>query len=119
MNNRVYSLPAIFERVHVERQTLHHAGQGCRYQQSESNTDGKQAAFPAFKIKPRTAESLESLESLVTSLSVLAYLLDRQWNAVVWNRAAAKLLKPWLEDSRNRNLLRFLFLSPAAEGRAR
>src|SRR5260370_17166065 len=40
MKNRVYSLPAIFERVHVEKQTLHHAGQGCRYQQSESNTDG-------------------------------------------------------------------------------
>jgi transcriptional regulator with XRE-family HTH domain len=55
------------------------------------------------------------LESLVTSLSVPAYLLDRQWNAIVWNRAAAKLLKPWLEDSHNRNLLRFLFLSPAAK----
>jgi transcriptional regulator with XRE-family HTH domain len=55
------------------------------------------------------------LESLVTSLSVPAYLLDRQWNAIVWNRAAAKLLKPWLEDSHNRNLLRFLFLSSAAK----
>lgn len=55
------------------------------------------------------------LESLVTALSVPAYLLDRQWNAILWNRAAAKLLKPWLEDSHNRNLLRFLFLSPAAK----
>lgn len=55
------------------------------------------------------------LESLVTSLSVPAYLLDRQWNAILWNRATAKLLKPWLEDSPNRNLLRFVFLSPAAK----
>jgi transcriptional regulator with XRE-family HTH domain len=55
------------------------------------------------------------LESLVTSLSVPAYLIDRQWNAIVWNRATAKLLKPLLEDSHNRNLLRFFFLSPAAK----
>jgi transcriptional regulator with XRE-family HTH domain len=55
------------------------------------------------------------LESLVTSLSIPAYLLDRQWNAILWNRATAKLLKPWLDDPYNCNLLRFLFLSPAAK----
>jgi transcriptional regulator with XRE-family HTH domain len=55
-----------------------------------------------------------------------AYLLDHLWNALGWNRAAAELFAGWLDGEHDRNLLRFIFLSPAAqaliegwEGRAR
>jgi transcriptional regulator with XRE-family HTH domain len=54
------------------------------------------------------------LNALVSRLPVPAYVLDRQWNAVAWNRAAGKLFRPWLIDSKERNLLRFIFLNPAA-----
>ncbi len=41
-----------------------------------------------------------------------AYLLDRQWNALTWNEAAARLFVGWLDgDSHERNLLRAMFLS--------
>ncbi|CAG9184569.1 MmyB family transcriptional regulator [Cupriavidus pinatubonensis] len=41
-----------------------------------------------------------------------AYLLDRQWNALTWNAAAAELFIGWLdEESQERNLLRAMFLS--------
>nr|WP_235679961.1 MULTISPECIES: helix-turn-helix domain-containing protein [Cupriavidus] len=41
-----------------------------------------------------------------------AYLLDRQWNALTWNAAAAELFIGWLDgDSQERNLLRAMFVS--------
>ncbi len=41
-----------------------------------------------------------------------AYLLDRQWNALAWNAAAAGLFVGWLDPaSGERNLLRSMFLS--------
>jgi transcriptional regulator with XRE-family HTH domain len=56
----------------------------------------------------------EGVRSLVNRLPVPAYVLDRQWNAVAWNEAARELFRPWLRDSDERNLLRFVFLNPAA-----
>ncbi len=47
-----------------------------------------------------------------------AYVLDRSWEARAWNAEAEKLFAGWLdqpkEAARERNLLRFIFLSPAA-----
>lgn len=54
------------------------------------------------------------LKSLVSRLPMPAYVLDRQWNAVTWNPAGVELFRPWLVDSEERNLLRFIFLVPAA-----
>jgi len=55
-----------------------------------------------------------------------AYVLDHLWNALGWNKAAADLFAGWLDGEHDRNLLHFIFLSPAArhlidgwEGRAR
>jgi transcriptional regulator with XRE-family HTH domain len=55
-----------------------------------------------------------------------AYLLDRGWSARAWNPAAARLFVGWLDRPGERNLLRFIFLEPAArslicdwQGRAR
>ena len=50
------------------------------------------------------------LKDLVNRMPVPVYVLDRQWNAVAWNGRAARLFRPWLFDSEERNLLRFVFL---------
>jgi PAS domain-containing protein len=47
-------------------------------------------------------------------MPVPAYVLDRQWNVISLNPAAARLLRPWLVESDDRNLLKFGFLNPAA-----
>jgi transcriptional regulator with XRE-family HTH domain len=43
-----------------------------------------------------------------------AYILDRSWNARGWNAPAARLFAGWLDQPGERNLLRFIFLEPAA-----
>lgn len=55
--------------------------------------------------------------SLVASVQAIrhpAYGLDRLWTACVWNEAAARLFVGWLDGDHQRNLLRFVFLAPAA-----
>lgn len=55
-----------------------------------------------------------SLLALVSTLAVPAYGLDRLWNACAWNAQATALFTGWLDDEHPRNLLHYLFLSPAA-----
>ena len=43
-----------------------------------------------------------------------AYLLDRCWNALGWNEQAERLFVGWLDGPGTHNLLRFIFLEPAA-----
>ncbi|MGD9509216.1 MAG: helix-turn-helix transcriptional regulator [Geminicoccaceae bacterium] len=43
-----------------------------------------------------------------------AYGLDRFWTACCWNEAAEALFCGWLDGRHQRNLLRFVFLEPAA-----
>lgn len=47
-------------------------------------------------------------------MTIPAYLLDGQWTARAWNRAAARLFVGWLDADHDRNLMRFIFRSPAA-----
>jgi transcriptional regulator with XRE-family HTH domain len=47
-------------------------------------------------------------------MTIPAYLLDGQWTARAWNRAAAELFVGWLDGDHDRNLMRFIFHSPAA-----
>jgi transcriptional regulator with XRE-family HTH domain len=47
-------------------------------------------------------------------MSIPAYLLDRTWTARAWNAEASRLFIGWLDGEHDRNLLRFIFLSPAA-----
>ncbi|WP_420998417.1 helix-turn-helix domain-containing protein [Cupriavidus sp. 30B13] len=52
----------------------------------------------------------------VEAIAGPAYLLDRQWNALAWNAAAADLFVGWLDGaSGERNLLRSMFLSPGLQ----
>jgi hypothetical protein len=41
-------------------------------------------------------------------------VLDRYWNAVEWNRAAAELFRDWL-GAEGPNLLRYVFMHPRAK----
>jgi transcriptional regulator with XRE-family HTH domain len=51
----------------------------------------------------------------VEAIACPAYLLDRNWTARAWNKAAARLFVGWLDPSSDdRNLLRFVFLAPGA-----
>jgi transcriptional regulator with XRE-family HTH domain len=73
----------------------------------------------ARSVVPDSLEIHEStvsadLKDLVDQMPMPAYVLDRQWNAVIWNRMAAKLFRPWLIESQDRHLLRFVFLNPSA-----
>lgn len=53
------------------------------------------------------------LQPLVDAIRSPAYVLDRHWDAVAWNRPAASLLGTWLRGDEP-NLLRFVFLAPEA-----
>ncbi|MGO4279328.1 MULTISPECIES: helix-turn-helix transcriptional regulator [unclassified Cupriavidus] len=57
-----------------------------------------------------------ALLASVHAIAGPAYLLDRQWNALAWNAAAADLFVGWLDPgSTERNLMRAMFLSPALQ----
>ena len=60
------------------------------------------------------ADAPVSLQAAVSAVNHPAYGLDRLWNACCWNDAAATLFTGWLSDGCQRNLLRFVFLEPAA-----
>jgi len=47
-------------------------------------------------------------------MTIPAYILDGQWSARAWNPAAAELFVGWLDREHDRNLMRFIFRSPAA-----
>jgi transcriptional regulator with XRE-family HTH domain len=55
-----------------------------------------------------------SMLALPDKLTIPAYVLDRAWTALAWNGAATKLFSGWLTGRHDRNLLRFVFLSPVA-----
>jgi MmyB-like transcription regulator ligand binding domain len=52
--------------------------------------------------------------SCVETIGCPAYILDRSWNARVWNAHAEQLFVGWLDQVGERNLLRFIFLEPGA-----
>jgi len=67
-----------------------------------------------------SAGSMDAPPALVAAVAAItapAYVLDRMWRARVWNPAAADLFVGWLDGDRSgddRNLLRYMFLAPAA-----
>lgn len=57
----------------------------------------------------------KSIIKMVAKIQTPAYVLDRAWNAIAWNRHAAGLFVGWLnKESSERNLLKYMFLSPQA-----
>ena len=54
------------------------------------------------------------LADCVHSITAAAYILDRCWNVMSWNRPFLYLFDGWPERDANPNLLRYIFLDPAA-----
>jgi transcriptional regulator with XRE-family HTH domain len=70
------------------------------------------------KLDPEGAPEREptipaDLVAIVDAIATPAYVLDRGWSALVWNVPAERLFTGWL-DSIEHNLLRYVFLDPAA-----
>jgi transcriptional regulator with XRE-family HTH domain len=55
-----------------------------------------------------------AVQACVEAIRAPAYVLDRSWTARSWNAAAEHLFAGWLDQPGERNLLRFVFLEPAA-----
>jgi len=66
-------------------------------------------AAPAAEAAPT-----EGLTDIAAAIASPAYVLDRGWNALAWNAAAADLFTGWLDGDADRNLLRYVFLNPSA-----
>jgi transcriptional regulator with XRE-family HTH domain len=68
------------------------------------------------RARPDHGEGLApALLALPALVSAPAYLLDHAWTARAWNAAASALFTGWLDgDAGDRNLLRYVFLDPAA-----
>lgn len=60
------------------------------------------------------AELPPRLADCLAACGAAAYVLDRLWNVPLWNAAAARLFAGWLDQPGPHNLLRFVFLAPAA-----
>ncbi|AUN30653.1 XRE family transcriptional regulator [Niveispirillum cyanobacteriorum] len=55
------------------------------------------------------------LRDAVAAITVPAYALDHRLDLLAWNGAAADLFAGWLDEPGPHNLLRYLFLDPAAK----
>lgn len=69
---------------------------------------------------PAAPDSAPHLAPLVEAIRTPAYILDRHWDAIAWNKPAAALFGDWLKAPKalagrgGRNLLRYVFLHPGA-----
>lgn len=96
--------------------TLGALARGLRLSQAE-RTYLFELASRADPAPPRSEEpDPHRLAGLIAALSTPAYVLDRHWDAIGWNAAAAELFEDWLggTHSGGRNLLRYVFLHPRA-----
>lgn len=68
--------------------------------------------------EPAAQRATIDADAIVGAIDVPAYMLDRQWDVVAWNKSAATLFTGWLDKRTKQvpqpNLLQFTFLSPAA-----
>lgn len=74
-----------------------------------------QLAARADPEPPLSGDRAHPLSPLVQAVRTPAYVLDRRWDALAWNRPAASLFVDWLgPHAHERNLLRYAFLNPRA-----
>ncbi|HZB93708.1 MAG TPA: helix-turn-helix transcriptional regulator, partial [Stellaceae bacterium] len=69
---------------------------------------------PAAPSAPQAMDVPPALAAAVAAIGVPAYVLDRCWTARAWNAPAARLFLGWLDAGEDKNLLRYVFLSPLA-----
>ena len=73
----------------------------------DPNLPGQAGEKEGMDVPPALAHGISAIDAP-------AYLLDSLWNARAWNRPAAGLFVGWLDGANDRNLLRYVFLSPVA-----
>ncbi|WP_244986233.1 helix-turn-helix transcriptional regulator [Chromobacterium violaceum] len=72
---------------------------------------------PQEKRADANPQAREILEEMLPRIDMPAYVLDRLWRAVAWNRAAEELFCDWLgRPDASRDQLDFIFLMPASRG---
>jgi transcriptional regulator with XRE-family HTH domain len=66
--------------------------------------------------EPEDDTAPAALTALLDDIAAPAYIMGRYWDMLAWNKPAAELFTGWLDQpqSRTPNLLRFVFLEPAA-----
>jgi transcriptional regulator with XRE-family HTH domain len=69
---------------------------------------------PSSPADDPSGDAPPALATAISAIACPAYLLDRNWNARAWNASAARLFVGWLDGPADRNLLRYIFLSPQA-----
>ncbi len=69
--------------------------------------DPEQGGAAAADVPPAVLACVEAIRTP-------AYVLDRSWTARGWNASAERLFVGWLDQPGEQNLLRFVFLEPAA-----
>jgi transcriptional regulator with XRE-family HTH domain len=67
------------------------------------------------KVQAAQPEPDKVLMDVVHAIKTPAYILNLQWDAVAWNRAAKELFVGWLDQATTPNLLRFIFLNNSAK----
>jgi transcriptional regulator with XRE-family HTH domain len=102
----------------VSVDTLGALASGLRLSQAERTYLFQLAARgdPQPAADPSDQADAHRLGTLVKAVRSPAYVLDRHWDAVAWNAAAATLFDAWLggREKRSRNLLRYVFEEPQA-----
>ncbi|MGY4828265.1 helix-turn-helix transcriptional regulator [Sphaerotilaceae bacterium SBD11-9] len=74
-----------------------------------------QLATRADPQPPTASDERPALQALVQAVRTPAYVLDRHWDAVAWNRPAAQLFDAWLGRGGGGNLLRYVFTDAHAQ----
>jgi transcriptional regulator with XRE-family HTH domain len=97
----------------VSTDTLAALAEGLRLSQAERAYLFELAAR-ADPTHPQVSEAAPHLAPLVQAIRTPAYILDRHWDAIAWNKPAATLFEDWLKPRGGRNLLRYVFLHPGA-----
>jgi len=70
---------------------------------------------PATHHSEDDADLPPAMAAALSAMTAPAYLLDRHWQARLWNQAAGDLFIGWLGPAATeRNLLRYIFLEPLA-----
>ena len=73
---------------------------------------------PAAESITPGAVNAHAVQEIVKVIQAPAYVLDRRWNAIAWNRRAQELFSDWLgprNEEPGRNLLTYMFVQPAAK----
>lgn len=101
--------------------TLNSLSQGLKLSQAERSYLF-QLANRADPMAPAIHDAdVAEYQNLVDDILPPAYMLDRHWDVIAWNAAAARLFKGWLPSPKERerpferNILRFVFRNAKAQ----